>query len=88
MVFHVEHDEVREVIVWGQARSRYEPDFEDARESGTNEAAGDTIRVAFRDGKPVRVQLAGGVHGLYVQNTTRRTDATTRAASPDARRGG
>ncbi|HQK22633.1 MAG TPA: hypothetical protein PLM66_07040 [Candidatus Latescibacteria bacterium] len=88
MVFHVEHDEVREVIVWGQARSRYEPDFEDARESGTNEAAGDTIRVAFRDGKPVRVHLAGGVHGLYVQNVARRTDATTRAASPDERRGG
>jgi len=88
MVFHVKNDEVREVVVWGQARSRYEPDFEDARESGTNEAAGDTIRVTFRDGKPVRVRLTGGVHGLYVQNTAHRTDTAQYAVAPDERRGG
>jgi len=51
------------VRVWGNARSIYNVDEHDGR--GINEASGDSILVAFANGKATHVKLSGSVRGFY-----------------------
>jgi lipopolysaccharide export system protein LptA len=75
IVFEVDDGEVTEATVWGRARSRYEPAQHAREQEGTNEAAGDTIRMSFHRGKVAKVRLKGGVHGVFLQRRNDRESA-------------
>ena len=54
--------DVNSVKVWGNAKSVYHVEEGD---KGCNIATGDSISVAFKEGKASRVMLAGSVRGFY-----------------------
>ena len=58
-----ERGNVDRVKIWGNARSKYYIEEDD--NSGTNEASGDSILVAFRKGKASLLTLAGRARGVY-----------------------
>jgi hypothetical protein len=51
------------VRVWGNAKSTYNVEEDNGR--GINEASGDSILVAFSDGKATHVRMSGSVRGFY-----------------------
>jgi hypothetical protein len=57
---------VDKVKIWGNARSTYYIEEDDSR--GTNEASGDSMTVAFRNGKFVFLNLAGSARGKFFPN--------------------
>ncbi len=65
IVFHVRDDQVDRLEIFGRARSRHVPPEEARAEEGINEASGDTMSIAFRDGRMDRVLLRGGVIGYF-----------------------
>ncbi len=54
---------VKNVKVWGNARSKYH--IEEQRNKGTNEASGDSITVAFKNGRARILTLVGSARGIY-----------------------
>jgi lipopolysaccharide export system protein LptA len=56
-------NQVERVRVWGNAKSIYNVEEKDGR--GVNDASGDSILVAFANGKATHVKLCGSVRGFY-----------------------
>lgn len=63
LVAFTKKGDVDNVKVWGNAKSIYH--VEEGDKGGCNNASGDSICVAFKDGKASRVKLSGSVRGFY-----------------------
>jgi lipopolysaccharide export system protein LptA len=63
LVAFTKKGDVDNVKVWGNAKSIYH--VEEGDKGGCNNASGDSIYVAFRDGKASHVKLSGSVRGFY-----------------------
>jgi lipopolysaccharide export system protein LptA len=63
LVAFTKKGDVDNVKVWGNAKSIYHVDEGD--KGGLNNASGDSIQVAFKDGKASHVKLCGSVRGYY-----------------------
>jgi OstA-like protein. len=63
LVAFTKKGDVDNVKVWGNAKSIYH--VEEGDKGGCNNASGDSIYVAFKDGKASHVKLSGSVRGFY-----------------------
>ena len=60
----LENEQIRRTVVVGSASSRYTP-LDLSEEVATNDVAGDTIVIHFRDERVARVDVRGNMSGTY-----------------------